>query len=360
MTENPRVARAEAGFTLVEILLAVMIASMAMVAVTSAFVGTLRTHYEIDNLTSSTEAGQRVLALLERDIQGIWHFNVKRNAVLRGRDSDIGGNPADRIDMLTSTDAVGGVVGTKTELSFPGLCEVGYWLKPNPEQPGLLELWRREDPLVDDNLLSGGRFQLVTDRLKSFDITYYETLGYEAEPFQDWDSSQDGRLPRRIKIEFTLHRRIGNRNEIVGTEVEEYEQTLKTYVRHIVLDPRYVDILQAGVAMIPTAPRAPEAAAEAASGGGGAGAAGGGPGAGGAKLPDLGEVSTSGGDARGAGRQGGNRAAPTPGNPNRPPIDFRDLLRGGAGGLFGGSGGFPGGFPGAGGGGGGGCGGRGN
>ena len=130
----------QGGFTLVEILLAVMIASMAMVAVTSAFVGTLRTHYEIDNLTSSTEAGQRVLALLERDIQGIWHYNVKRNAVLRGRDSDIGGNPADRIDLLTSTDAVGGVVGTKTDLSFPGLCEVGYWLKPNPEQPGLLEL----------------------------------------------------------------------------------------------------------------------------------------------------------------------------------------------------------------------------
>jgi hypothetical protein len=322
-----------------------MIASMAMVAVTSAFVGTLRTHYEIDNLTSSTEAGQRILALLERDFRGIWHFNVKRNRVLIGRDMDWGGNPADRIDLLTSSDAVGGVVDNQNQLSYPGVCEVGYWLKENPEQPGLLELWRREDPLVDDDLRSGGTFQLVTDRLKSFDVTYYATLGYEAEPLKDWDSSREAKLPRRIKVEFTLHRRIGNRNEIAGSEVDEYEQTLKTYVRHFVLDPRYVDILQAGVAMIPIAPPAPDAdsgeGGPAGPAGGGAGGPAGPGGRGG--MPGLGDAGTIDLGGRGGGQPGGDgRGAPPPGTPpGNPPIDIRDLLRGGGGGLgglFGGGG----------------------
>lgn len=338
---NPRAPHSPAaGFTLIEVLLAVMIASMAMVAVTGAFVSTLRTHYEIDNLTSSTEAGQRILALLERDFRGLWHYNVKENRVLRGRDMDIGGSPSDRIDMLTSSDAVGGVLDNQNEVSYPGVCEVGYWIKENREQPGLFELWRREDPMVDDDLLRGGQFQLVSDRIKSFNVTYYETLGYDAEPFNDWESSREGKLPRRIKIEFTLHRRIGNRNEIAGNEVDDLEKTLKTYVRHIVLDKRYVDIMQPGIAMIPVAPPPPD---EAGSGptGGPAGPAGGpaGPAGPGGGMPGLQEIST-GGQGRPTGRNrdsGGQRPSGPPGG--GPPLDIRDLLRGGGGGLFGGGGG---------------------
>ena len=53
---------------------------------------------------------------------------------------------------------------------------------------------------------------------------------------------------------FDTHNRFsstrGADNEISGNEVDDYEQVLKSYVRHIVFDKRYPDILQAGVALL--------------------------------------------------------------------------------------------------------------
>ena len=47
--------RTSSGFTLVEILLAIMIASMAMVAVSGTFISTLRARDEVETLANSTE-----------------------------------------------------------------------------------------------------------------------------------------------------------------------------------------------------------------------------------------------------------------------------------------------------------------
>jgi hypothetical protein len=103
----------------------------------------------VDELTESTEAGPRILNLIERDLRGLWTFNVAKNAVFRGRDMDVGGFEADRMDFLTTTDAVGYVLDSHGVPRKPTLCEVGYWFKPNPRFRELKELWRREDPMVD-------------------------------------------------------------------------------------------------------------------------------------------------------------------------------------------------------------------
>ncbi len=84
-------------------------------------------------------------------------------------------------------------------------------------------------------------------------------------------------LPRRLKIEFRVHRRVANRNQTTG-EVRDFEKILKDYTRHIVFDPRIPEILLPGIAMLPLAPTRPEAAG---MGGGPAGEGGQGPGGGG-------------------------------------------------------------------------------
>src|SRR5262249_40412574 len=103
-----------------------------------------------------------------------------------------------------------------------------------------------------------GRFQLVHDRIKSFKLTYYRSLGFEAEELNEWDSSVDDALPRRIKIEFTVERKRGNRNVVDDAEFDDFEGAEKTYVRHIVFDTRMMDVLKAGTAMIPLKPPPPE------------------------------------------------------------------------------------------------------
>lgn len=357
------------GFTLVEVLLAVGITAIVMLMVTSTFRVTLEARDLIEELSESTEAGPRILNLIERDLRGLWTLNVRNNAVLRGRNMDVGSFEADRIDFITSTDAAGFVLDSNNRQVRPSICEVGYWLKPHPRYRELIELWRREDPMVDDDLLTGGSFQLVHDRLKSFKITYYKSLGYEAEEFHEWDSSVEDTLPRRIRIEFTLERKRGSRNVVGSAEIQDFEGAEKTYVRHIVFDRRYQEILRAGVsALIPVLPPPPEdEAAAGGPGGPGVGEAGEGAVASGAGAgrgmadggkPDgavQGPATEGNRPPRGGNRpQGqGPRTGTPPGLPpgfppggqgSGGPINIEELLRGGGsggglGGLFGGQGG---------------------
>lgn len=254
----PRTADARnSGFTLIELVIAMGITVAIMTMVSAGFQSLLAAREEVNSLSDSTESGPRILTMVERDLLGLWHHDIKGNKVLIGRNFDIAGNDADRIDFLTTTDSVASIVDGQGQARHPSVCEVGYWIRENKEIPGLLELWRREDPMVDDNLLTGGTFQLVHDRLKSFNITYYETLGHDAEPLVDWDSSKTDALPRRIKIEFTLERKLANRNESTYAEIEDFEGSLKRYTREIVFDRRIPDILKAGIAMVPVFPPKP-------------------------------------------------------------------------------------------------------
>ncbi len=341
MSAIPRTVR-QAGFTLLEILLAVAITAVVMTSVGVTFVGTLQAREDVSSLTESTEAGPRILALLERDLQGLWTHNIAGNRVLRGRNLDVAGTPADRIDFLTTTDAINLVQDNEGRLRRPSYCEVGYWLKRSETLPDLLELWRREDPMVDNDLTTGGEFQLVHDRVEEFNLTYYTTLGAEAEEFQEWDSFTDDALPRVIKVEFTIERKLPNANRANDSEIDDFEGVLKKYVHYITLDRRYPDILKAGIAMVPVIPGAPQADQQQPGGGGGPGAGGGmtsgGRPAGGEEAGGTRQTVGS-GDGRGGNRRGGD--APPPGGGSG--MDLRDLLRGGGGrgggGIFGGSGG---------------------
>lgn len=338
MTANHLRTDRQDGFTLVEILVAVAITAVIMTSVAGAFLGILQARQEVHALSDSSSGGPRIMALLERDLRGLWHHNIKDNRVFLGRDRDVASRAADRINFLTTTDAIAGVDDGAGKLAKPSLCEVGYWLKENPRYPDdLLELWRREDPMVDDNLETGGTFQLVHDRIRSFSITYFDTLGAKAEPLHEWDSTLQSELPRRIKIEFTIERNLPNRNRVSGAEIGEFDETLQKYTRHIVLDQRYPQILKGGVAMVPVLPRRPSADEEGPVGGGG-----GGPGA--VQSVDVGQGPTAfqGGrtEQRGPVTVTSSDGAVSPGAappPPKPPINLWELLGGGGsnpGGLF--------------------------
>ncbi len=307
MSDTRTNARAPHGFTLIEVLLAIAISAAVMVVVATSFIGILQAREKVNDQTESTEAGARILNLLQRDLEGLWYYNIKKNKVLLGRNHDIAGFAADKIDFLTSTDAANFVLDTTERSQKPSICEVGYWLKPNAETAGLMELWRREDPLVDDDLTTQGTFQLVHDRIRSFNITYYQTLGHSAEELNDWDASVADQLPKVIKIEFTLERKFASRNRGGAAEVEDPEGAIKKYTRHFVFDQRFKDVLKPGVALVPVLPRRPS---QDQGGGGPAGPAGpgggGGLGAGRGQGAD-GRAITQEGPGRGRSRAEGGR-----------------------------------------------------
>lgn len=298
--------RGDLGFTLLEVLLAVSISAGAIVMVGTTFEATVRAKDSVENLANSTSMGPRIMSLIERDLSGLWHHNITDNKVFVGRNMDLGGIEADRIDFLTTTDAVGYVVDSNSNEHRPSICEVGYWLRPHPRYPELLQLWRREDPMVDDDLIRGGQFQLVCDRLKMFKILYFETVGFEAEEKFEWDSSKEDSLPRRIQIEFVVEPLRTNRNAEAAFEIEDDETTERRFVRHFVFDQETMEILQGGVAMKPVIPGRPEAA-EAGPVGAGAGDPTGATGPGMAITQGETPGGPPPGASDGGGRGGGNR-----------------------------------------------------
>ena len=256
-------ARKQNGFTLIEVLLAVAITATVMLTVGTTFHIMLNARDVVDDLAESSEAGPRILNLIERDLRGLWTYNIKNNKVFKGTVADVNGRDADRIDFLTTTDSVGMVTDLQSVPHKTTICEVGYWFKPNQHLRDVFELWRREDPMVDNELNTQGSFQLVHDRIKNFKIRYYDSLGFEAEELLEWDTSNEDRLPKRLKIEFTIERRRSSRNVVSDIEVEDFEGAEKTYIRHFVFDDRLNDILAANNARIPVLPPAPDAAAAA-------------------------------------------------------------------------------------------------
>ncbi len=350
------------GFTLLEVLLAVSITAVVMVTVGTTFHVLLNARDVVDELAESTEAGPRMLNLIERDLRGLWTFNVHNNAVFRGRDMDVNGRDADRIDFLTTTDAVGFVLDLQNQPRKPTVNEVGYWFKPNRRYRDVFEMWRREDPMLDDDITTQGTFQLVYDRVKSFKVTYFRTLGHETQEENQWDSAAEDSLPKRIKIEFTIERRRSSRNVVSDVEIDDFEGAEKTYVRHFVFDQRYDGILAAQSARMPVLPPEPVEQAGGPEGGGGGGGGGGARGAveqsfgsgrgdGGGKGETVSRggstVQTSGGGrgttTMGPGGGGGNRAGQGPSfPPGFDPSQFLNGLGFGGGGnggnLFGGGG----------------------
>lgn len=257
----------EAGFTLLEVLLSVSIAAILITAVMQIFQATIMAREEVKALADPMSKGPHILDMIEEDFQALWTYSIAENRVFRGEDRDIVGQSADRIHMLVAGPSVFPVRLDDDSMRRAPYAEVSYVLRANDHNPNHMELWRREDPLFDKELQRGGNYLLLSDRVKSFEVNYYDELGEEAEPIEDWDAAERGNLPRRIKIEMELERSADSHNVLV--EVDEVGGRTEKYVRHVVFSQDRVNILNGGIALMPLVPeRAPEP--EGAGAGGGA------------------------------------------------------------------------------------------
>ncbi|MBI4576987.1 MAG: prepilin-type N-terminal cleavage/methylation domain-containing protein [Planctomycetes bacterium] len=80
------------GFSLMEVMVALAILASLMVMLQAILVPTLTTKQHFEEATSSARAGQAVLALMTRDLSGMYHPDRIRNALLP-RKAPAGGEP---------------------------------------------------------------------------------------------------------------------------------------------------------------------------------------------------------------------------------------------------------------------------
>lgn len=196
-----------AGFTLIEVLLALAIVSFLMVTITQILTVARNSRDVIHNIQEKQLAGPAILSRIESDLRGLFVFARDRRGTLRIRNGVEAGFDADTIDFVATTDSLLPFSpDTRSDFQRADLTEVGYRLRQHPSSDDFLEMYRREGFGVDEEPFDGGRYALLHDRIKGFNIEVYAENGPEAEPLESWGSGDDefSGLPAWIVIDLTL------------------------------------------------------------------------------------------------------------------------------------------------------------
>jgi prepilin-type N-terminal cleavage/methylation domain-containing protein len=192
-----------AGFTLMEVMIALGIMALVMVALYSTLNATLRARDQIEIESRTARLGPQILDVIESDLRRAWIMDIDGDRVFLGESRTIDGEPADSLSFLTNVDStVTHRVGEREVES--DVCETGYKLRRNPDLPDVLELWRRQSFHVDEEPLKDGVYERLHDRVVRFQVRYRDKLDPYADQIMDWDSSKMHRLPAVVEIELAL------------------------------------------------------------------------------------------------------------------------------------------------------------
>jgi len=193
--------RKQHGFTLIEVMVAVLITGMLMVSVMTNLDATRKAVDTIHNVMETENTGPRILDLMRADLDRIAIYDAYQYKLLKGESETVLGADADRLDMI--------VYGrTRAEFEIPGLdrpihapiAEVGYRLRTNPTRSEFLELYRREDALVDEDPWRDGSYSLLYDRVVSLNLRYAKKPDHNFVWEENWDTEQEETLPYAIDV----------------------------------------------------------------------------------------------------------------------------------------------------------------
>lgn len=190
------------GFSLLEVVIALAIMGMVMVAVMQTLDGTRLAVDTIHNIMETENTGPRVMAQIRQDLDSIAVNDAKDGRLFKGENQTLLGAQADRLDLVTTRrgSLPMDLSGRSNEVIFAPINEVGYRLRQNPRSRDFLELYRREDPMVDDEPYRDGSFTLLYDRVVSLDIRYLDHPDLTPNWVDDWDSEMKDGLPFAIDI----------------------------------------------------------------------------------------------------------------------------------------------------------------
>ncbi|PCJ53949.1 MAG: hypothetical protein COA70_07310 [Planctomycetota bacterium] len=217
------------GFTLLEVMISLAIMGMVMATVMETVDQTRSAVDAIHNVMETENTGPRILQTIRRDLEALAIYDAAEYKVFKGVNQTQMGAEADRIDLIVRKQGTVPVdLPTRNETVFAPFNEVGYRLRQNPLRPDFLELYRREDSLVDQDPFRDGTFTLVYDRIISLDIRYAEEPESQIVWLDSWDSYEREGLPYAIEIYLEIEiqpRRSLESLNILGANLARLEYT---------------------------------------------------------------------------------------------------------------------------------------
>ena len=182
--------RRPAGVTLFEIMVALTIMSLIMVALYQTLDASLHTRDQLELEARAARVGPEILDIIETDLRQLWLQNIDEDLVFFGEDTTVRGEQADSMQFITTVDST---VTQRTEgyEVSSDLAEAGYRCRVNTEYEDVMELWRRQSFHVDEEPLKGGTYELLHDRVVSFQVQYLPTMERTEEYLDSWDASEE-------------------------------------------------------------------------------------------------------------------------------------------------------------------------
>ncbi|MEP7051409.1 MAG: prepilin-type N-terminal cleavage/methylation domain-containing protein [Pseudomonadota bacterium] len=195
------------GFTLVELLVAIVILSLISVLIYSAFSSMKRSREGIQRVEDRYREGRLAMARMTRELQSAFislHTPLNTQLLVE-KTAFVGttGMPADRVDFDSFSNRR---LDRNSHVSDQ--CELSYFGSANPEQSGVTDLARRVSTTLDLEPRKGGRVEVLATDIDLFDLQYLDPL--TGSWVDTWDTTQTltgqpARLPLQVRIVLVLN-----------------------------------------------------------------------------------------------------------------------------------------------------------
>jgi general secretion pathway protein J len=187
-----------AGFTLIEVLIAVGILSIVLAAIYSTFFLSHRAVEGMDESMVKLQESRKAIDILRRELDSAFYSGKDGNTFLKVQDRDIYGKQATQLTFTTFSPL------------RPGLSKISYYIE---DENGKLNLCKKvESPYTHENNLSsppfgkggiGGLSEEEVDIIEDIDAFSIETM-YGDQWVKTWDTDISKGVPDEIRISLSV------------------------------------------------------------------------------------------------------------------------------------------------------------
>jgi general secretion pathway protein J len=188
-----------AGFTLMELLLAIFIFSIVISIVYGTYITILTT---VDSTEQQAEINDKARTALNRIVADLESVYLGEGGLLHGQTQKISENRADTLEFTSSAH----LVFSKKEQPA-GFAMIRYSVEQNPESK-LLQLYRSDIPFIpgySGQPVSDQKGYLLCDGLRAVRFTYYDQAGNQVDNWEFAENSgqkgvQKINIPTMIEV----------------------------------------------------------------------------------------------------------------------------------------------------------------
>jgi type II secretion system protein J len=199
------------GFSLIEVIVATAVSSVILLMVYSAHRTIITAADELTHVAEYYERINLALWRLDREISCAY-INKTNKQICFISENNRGAPFLGKINFVT-VDYQDLYPGTniKKEFPFSDIKEVGYSVKPDPDNPEKIYLMRREDRSYNEDPENGGKESIILDNI--IDIKF--EFKVRNDWVDSWDSKKLNKFPEAVKTTLRVKNYKGVEEEYV-------------------------------------------------------------------------------------------------------------------------------------------------